>query len=88
MTFLTFLHLSLSLFLISLHPVVFVVFSRVPSIVAPIGADVLLDCGFRQKDSVPGQEVALEWRLQHRGNGRKILDMKAREETDMAPERK
>ncbi|KAG1925376.1 tapasin-related protein [Pimephales promelas] len=66
--------------------VVFVVFSRVPSIVAPIGADVLLDCGFRQKDSVPGQEVALEWRLQHRGNGRKILDMKAREETDMAPE--
>lgn len=66
-----------------LTEVVFVVFSRVPSIVAPIGGDVLLDCGFRQKDSVPGQEVALEWRLQHRGNGRKILDMKVRE---MAPE--
>lgn len=67
----------------------FVVFSRVPSIVAPIGGDVMLDCGFRQKDSVPGQEVALEWRIQHRGNGRKILDMKAREEeTDTAPERK
>ncbi|XP_058603329.1 tapasin-related protein isoform X1 [Onychostoma macrolepis] len=59
--------------------VVFVVFSRVPSIVVPIGGDVLLDCGFRQKTSVPGQDVALEWRIQHRGNGRKILDMKARE---------
>uniref|UniRef100_A0A673HH66 Tapasin-related protein-like n=1 Tax=Sinocyclocheilus rhinocerous TaxID=307959 RepID=A0A673HH66_9TELE len=59
--------------------VVFVVFSRVPSIVAPIGGDVLLDCGFRQKNSVPGQDVVLEWRIQHRGNGRKILDMKARE---------
>ncbi|XP_043117496.1 tapasin-related protein isoform X2 [Puntigrus tetrazona] len=59
--------------------VVFVVFSRVPSIAAPIGGDVLLDCGFRQKESVPGQDVALEWRIQHRGNGRKILDMKARQ---------
>lgn len=46
---------------------------------APIGGDVLLDCGFRQKDSTPGQDVALEWRLQHRGNGHKVLDMKARE---------
>ncbi|XP_077064758.1 tapasin-related protein isoform X2 [Siphateles boraxobius] len=81
------LNLTLSQAGTLLTEVVFVVFSRVPSIVAPIGADVLLDCGFRQKDSVPGQEVALEWRLQHRGNGRKILDMKAREEeTDMAPE--
>ncbi|XP_057195862.1 tapasin-related protein isoform X1 [Triplophysa rosa] len=62
-----------------LTAVVFVVFSRVPSVVAPIGGDVRLDCGFRQKDSIPGQDVALEWRLQHRGNGRKVLDMKARE---------
>ncbi len=46
---------------------------------ALIGGDVQLDCGFRQKNSVPGQDVALEWRIQHRGNGRKILDMKARE---------
>uniref|UniRef100_A0A673HZ57 Tapasin-related protein-like n=1 Tax=Sinocyclocheilus rhinocerous TaxID=307959 RepID=A0A673HZ57_9TELE len=67
-----------------LTEVVFVVFSRVPSIVAPIGGDVLLDCGFRQKNSIPGQDVALEWRIQHRGNGRKILDIKAREtETDV-----
>lgn len=67
-----------------LYPVVFVVFSRVPSVEAPIGGDALLDCGFRQKNSVPGQDVALEWRIQHRGNGRKILDMKAREtETDV-----
>ncbi|KTG32024.1 hypothetical protein cypCar_00010678 [Cyprinus carpio] len=70
--------ISLTLVLQTLH-IVFVVFSRVPSIVAPIGGDVLLDCGFRQKNSVPGQDVALEWRIQHRGNGRKILDMKARE---------
>lgn len=62
-----------------LTEVVFVVFSRVPSIVASIGGDVMLDCGFRQKESVPGQDVALEWRIQHRGDGRKILDMKARE---------
>ncbi|KAA0702989.1 hypothetical protein E1301_Tti010903 [Triplophysa tibetana] len=62
-----------------LTAVVFVVFSRVPSVVAPIGGDVLLDCGFRQKDSIPGQDVALEWRIQHRGNGRKVLDMKVRE---------
>ncbi|XP_067257478.1 tapasin-related protein isoform X2 [Chanodichthys erythropterus] len=81
------LNLTLSQSGTLLTEVVFVVFSRVPSIVAPIGGDVLLDCGFRQKDSVPGQEVALEWRLQHRGNGRKILEMKAREvETDMAPD--
>ncbi|KAK7147783.1 hypothetical protein R3I94_010343 [Phoxinus phoxinus] len=81
------LNLTLSQAGTLLTEVVFVVFSRVPSIVAPIGSDVLLDCGFRQKVSVPGQEVALEWRLQHRGNGRKILDMKAREEeTDTAPE--
>ncbi|XP_026084753.1 tapasin-related protein-like isoform X2 [Carassius auratus] len=67
-----------------LTEVVFVVFSRVPSIMAPIGGDVLLDCGFRQKNSIPGQDVALEWRIQHRGNGRKILDIKAREtETDV-----
>ncbi|KAK2903348.1 hypothetical protein Q8A67_008061 [Cirrhinus molitorella] len=67
-----------------LTEVVFVVFSRVPSVVAPIGGDALLDCGFRQKNSIPGQDVALEWRIQHRGNGRKILDMTAREtETDI-----
>ncbi|XP_067305267.1 tapasin-related protein isoform X2 [Pseudorasbora parva] len=79
------LNLTLSQSGTLLTEVVFVVFSRVPSIVAPIGGDVLLDCGFRQKDSVPGQEVALEWRLQHRGNGRKILQMNAKE-TDMAPD--
>lgn len=73
------LNLPLSQSATLLTEVVFVVFSRVPSIVASIGGDVMLDCGFRQKESVPGQDVALEWRLQHRGNGRKILDMKARE---------
>ncbi|XP_051577833.1 tapasin-related protein isoform X2 [Myxocyprinus asiaticus] len=62
-----------------LTEVVFVVFSRVPSVMAPIGGDAVLDCGFKQKDSIPGQDVTLEWRLQHRGNGHKILDMKARE---------
>nr|XP_055067776.1 tapasin-related protein isoform X1 [Misgurnus anguillicaudatus] len=73
------LNLALSTTGTLLTEVVFVVFSRIPSIVAPIGGDALLDCGFRQKDSTPGQDVALEWRLQHRGNGRKVLDMKARE---------
>ncbi|XP_062394123.1 tapasin-related protein [Sardina pilchardus] len=58
-----------------LTEVAFVVFSRSPSLSAPLGGDAQLDCGFRQQDSSPVGELGLEWRLQHRGNGRKVLEM-------------
>ncbi|XP_062393610.1 tapasin-related protein-like [Sardina pilchardus] len=58
-----------------LTEVVFVVFSRSPSLSAPLGGDAQLDCGFRQKDSSPVGEIGLEWWLQYRGNGRKVLEM-------------
>ncbi|XP_030641342.1 tapasin-related protein [Chanos chanos] len=59
---------------------VYVVYSRSPSVAAPIGGDAALDCGFRQQnDMPPQQEVGLEWRLQHKGHGRRILELKAKE---------
>lgn len=57
----------------------FVVFSHVPSIVAPIGEDTVLDCGYRQRDTPIERNVGLEWRWQYRGQGRTILDMKETE---------
>lgn len=60
--------------------VVFVVFSSEKELSAPLGGDALLHCGFRWREAGPGQEVgqevALEWRLQHRGRGKRILDLK------------
>ncbi|KAM9488021.1 tapasin-related protein [Clarias gariepinus] len=58
---------------------VFVVFSRSPSIAVPIGEDIVLDCGYRQRDTPTERNVGLEWRWQYRGQGRTILDMKETE---------
>ncbi|XP_026884992.2 tapasin-related protein isoform X1 [Electrophorus electricus] len=71
------LNLPLSQWGTLLTDAVFVVYSRSPSVVASIGDDVILDCGYKQRDTPSDQNVGLEWRWQHRGNGRKILDMKA-----------
>ncbi|KAK1795150.1 hypothetical protein P4O66_010330 [Electrophorus voltai] len=71
------LNLPLSQWGTLLTDAVFVVYSRSPSVVASIGDDVNLDCGYKQRDTPSDQNVGLEWRWQHRGNGRKILDMKA-----------
>ncbi|XP_017555939.2 tapasin-related protein isoform X2 [Pygocentrus nattereri] len=70
------LQLPLSQWGTLLTDAVFVVFSRSPSLAAPIGVDARLDCGYRQKDASPEQSVGLEWRWQHKGNGRRILDMR------------
>ncbi|XP_027005571.2 tapasin-related protein [Tachysurus fulvidraco] len=59
--------------------VVFVVFSRSPSVAAAIGEDIVLDCGYRQRDTPPVQNLGLEWRWQYRGQGKTILDMKETE---------
>lgn len=62
---------------------VFVVFTRSPSLLAPIGTDAVLDCGFKQKDSFVKEKVELEWRWQHRGHGKTILNMSSgKEETE------
>ncbi|KAM4601043.1 tapasin-related protein isoform 2-T2 [Polymixia lowei] len=60
-----------------LTEVVFLVFTNAKSASGHLRGDVLLNCGFRQQEMSLAQEVALEWRLQHRGNGRRVLDMKA-----------
>ncbi|KAI1885792.1 hypothetical protein AGOR_G00207440 [Albula goreensis] len=67
-----------------LTEVAFVVFSRSQSVSAPLGGDVLLDCGFKQQEPFPARAMGLEWRLQHRGSGRRILELKA-EETEEEP---
>ncbi|KAL0985108.1 hypothetical protein UPYG_G00152990 [Umbra pygmaea] len=69
-----------------LTEVVFLVFSRSQYRSAPLGGVALLDCGFRQQAQHTGQDVGLEWRLQHRGNGRRILEMRAgKRETEEEP---
>ncbi|XP_047216187.1 tapasin-related protein isoform X2 [Girardinichthys multiradiatus] len=40
--------------------------------------DVLLNCGFKQEEIPLAPEVGLEWRLQHRGKGRKVLEIKTK----------
>ncbi|XP_076844631.1 tapasin-related protein [Brachyhypopomus gauderio] len=70
------LNLPLSQWGTLLTDVVFVVYSRSPSVAVPIGVDVVLDCGYRQRDAPADQTVGLEWRWQHRGHGRMVLDMK------------
>ena len=50
------------------------VYSREKELTAPLGGDMLLNCGFRQQEL--GQDVSVEWWLQHRGSGKRILDLK------------
>lgn len=65
---------------------VVLVFSRSESHSAPLGGVALLDCGFRQQAPPPGWELGLEWRLQHRGSGRKVLEIRAGQtETEEGP---
>ncbi|KAB5586826.1 hypothetical protein PHYPO_G00005970 [Pangasianodon hypophthalmus] len=73
------LQLPLSQWGTLISDVVFVVFSRSPSVAAPIGEDTVLDCGYRQRDTPAEQYVGLEWRWQYRGQGRTILDMRETE---------
>lgn len=61
-----------------LTEVIFLVFSHIKSVSAPLKAQVLLNCGFRQQEVPLGQEVGVEWRLQHRGKGRKVLEMQTK----------
>lgn len=61
-----------------LTEVIFLVFSNVKSLSAPLSGDVLLSCGFKQQDIPIAQEVGIEWRLQHRGKGRKVFEMKTK----------
>ncbi|XP_012697436.1 tapasin-related protein [Clupea harengus] len=63
-----------------LTEVVFVVFSRSQSLTAPLGGDTQLDCGFRQQDTPPVGGLGLEWRLQYKGSGHKVLEMSTVEE--------
>lgn len=56
--------------------VIMVVHTDVKSLTAPLKGDVLLPCGFKQRDSPLAPDVHIEWRVQHRGKGRKVLEMK------------
>ncbi|XP_072250119.1 tapasin-related protein [Leuresthes tenuis] len=59
-----------------LTEVIFLVFSNIKSVSAPLRGHVLLNCGFKQQEIPLSQEVSVEWRLQHRGKGQKVLEMK------------
>ncbi|XP_034030398.1 tapasin-related protein [Thalassophryne amazonica] len=59
-----------------LTEVVFLVFSHTKSVTAPVRGDALLACGFRQQEMSRTQEVGVEWRLQHKGKGQKVLEMR------------
>ncbi|XP_023282183.1 tapasin-related protein [Seriola lalandi dorsalis] len=61
-----------------LTEVIFVVFSHIKSVSAPLRGDVLLNCGFRQHEIPLSHEVGIEWRLQHRGKGQKVLEIRTR----------
>ncbi|XP_024861544.1 tapasin-related protein isoform X2 [Kryptolebias marmoratus] len=58
--------------------VIFLVFSNIKSVSTPLRSAVLLDCGFKQEEVPLGPEVGIEWRLQHRGKGRKVFEMKTK----------
>ncbi|KAF1388089.1 hypothetical protein PFLUV_G00086620 [Perca fluviatilis] len=58
--------------------VIFLVFSHIKSVTAPLRGDVLLNCGFKQQEIPLAQDVGVAWRLQHRGKGWKVLEMKTR----------
>lgn len=61
-----------------LTEVIFVVFSHIKSVSAALKGDVLLNCAFKQPEIPLGQEVGVEWRLQHRGKGGIVFEMKTR----------
>lgn len=61
-----------------LTDIVFLVFSNVKSVSTPLREDILLDCGFKQQESLPMEEVAVEWRQQYKGKGRRVLSMSTR----------
>ncbi|XP_047454335.1 tapasin-related protein [Mugil cephalus] len=58
--------------------VIFLVFTPIKSVSAPLRGDVLLNCGFKQQDIPLAQEMGIEWRLQHRGKGRRVFEMKTK----------
>ncbi|XP_042345311.1 tapasin-related protein [Plectropomus leopardus] len=61
-----------------LTEVILLVFSHIKSVSAALRGDALLSCGFKQQEVPLAQEVGIEWRLQHRGKGWKVLEMKTR----------
>ncbi|XP_019724581.1 tapasin-related protein isoform X2 [Hippocampus comes] len=61
-----------------LTEVLFLVFSTVKSLSAPLRGAGLLNCGFRHQDMSPDEEVHIEWRQQHRGRGQIIITMATR----------
>nr|XP_057909967.1 tapasin-related protein [Doryrhamphus excisus]XP_057909968.1 tapasin-related protein [Doryrhamphus excisus] len=61
-----------------LTDVPFLVFSTVKTPSVPLRGNCLLGCGFRYVEALPDEEVHIEWRQQHRGQGRKILTMKTK----------
>lgn len=61
-----------------LTEVIFLVFAPVKAVTAPLRGNVLLNCGFKQLDEPFAPEVSVEWRLQHRGKGHRVLEMKTR----------
>lgn len=63
-----------------LTEVVFVVYSDAKSVSAPLRGDALLRCGFNLGEMPAGQEVAVEWRVQHRGKGHRVFGMRTRKE--------
>ncbi|KAM9309609.1 tapasin-related protein isoform 2-T2 [Pholidichthys leucotaenia] len=58
--------------------IILMVFSHIKSVSAPLRGDVLLNCGFKQQEIPLSNDVAIEWRLQHRGKGNKVLEMKTK----------
>lgn len=66
--------------------VLFLVFSQRNSVSAQLSSDGLLHCGFRQQQAQPAQEVGIQWRLQHKGRGWKVLQMETRlDGTEQSP---
>lgn len=57
---------------------VFLVFSEVKSVSAPLRGDTLLNCGFKLQELPTDQEVDIQWRVQHKGKGRNVLGMRTR----------
>ncbi|CAL9705555.1 unnamed protein product [Knipowitschia caucasica] len=56
---------------------VMVVFSHESSVSGSLREEVQLPCGFRQQD-LGQSDVLISWRVQHRGQGRRVLEMKTR----------
>nr|XP_061790006.1 tapasin-related protein-like [Nerophis lumbriciformis] len=56
----------------------FLVFSTLKSLSAPLRGAGLLTCGFKHKDMPLDEEVQIEWRQQHRGQGQKVMEVMAK----------